>query len=434
MGFSTLKLIQLLDRTIFTPNTTSVILAHNRESVEKLFRIIQFAFQFFGEDYGIPKPEVKYDNKNELFFADTGSTIYVALEIRGNTVQNLHVSELAFMDDAENRMIATFASVSPDGNITIETTPNGIGNYFFDFYSTATERGFRPHFFPWFFSDEYRTAMRPDIVFTQEERAFQKRYHLDEEQLLWYKFQKALYKDKFAQEFASNSTECFLSSGANVFEVSKLQEIETVEPQFEYLGGKVWQKPIYGEEYVVGVDPSLAVGRDECAIDVIRVSTGEQVFHHSGQIPMLNLIELVDSIALWYNDALIVPEVNNNGVAVLSGLIEKKRRIYKRRKFGTIKSKVEEKFGWLTTEKSKALLISGLVRALYEEEITINNYKTITQMISYLYDENGHANAAQGKKDDCVMSLMLAWQGVLEKTRNTKFGDKKAYDAFNYGS
>lgn len=432
MGISTVKLLQLLDKTLFTPNTTSVILAHDRESVEKLFRVIQFAFEHFGEDYGIPKPEPKYDNKNELFFAETNSTIYVALQIRGNTVQNLHVSELAFMENAEDRMVATFASVSPDGNITIETTPNGIGNYFFDFYSTATERGFRPHFYPWFFSDEYRVKVPEGTEFSEEEKAYQKRYKIDNEQLLWYRYQKALYKDKFAQEFASNATECFLSSGANVFEVAKLQEIETSEPIMKYLGGSVWEKPFYGEEYVIGVDPSLAVGRDECAIDVIRVSTGEQVFHHSGQIPMLSLVELVSQIAEWYNDAFIVPEVNNNGVALLQGLVERKKKVYKRRKFGTIKAKQEEKLGWLTTEKSKALLISGLIKALYEEEITIHNYKTITQMISYLYDENGHANAAQGKKDDCVMSLMLAWQGVLEKTRHTKIGEKKSYNSFSF--
>ena len=433
MGFSTLKLIQLLDRTIFTPNTSSCILAHNRESVEKLFRVIKFAYDFFGEDYGIPKPEAKYDNKNELFFADINSTIYVALEVRGNTIQNLHVSELAFMEDAESRMIATFASIPADGRITIETTPNGIGNYFFDFYSEAEERGFRPHFFPWFYSEEYQITAPLNTIFTPEEKAFQKRYNINNNQLLWYRHQKALYKDKFAQEFASNATECFLSSGSNVFEVTKLQEIETKKPIMEYMGGHVFAKPEYGHQYSLGVDPSLAVGRDECSVDVVDIDTGEQVFHYSGQMPLLSLVEFVDEVALWYNDAFIVPEVNNMGVALLQGLIEKKRKIYKRRKFGIIKSRqLEEKYGWFTTEKTKSEMIRCITKALYEDEITINNYKTIAQMISYLYDENGHANAAQGKKDDCVMSLMLAWQGVLEKTRSLTYSDAKAYETFSF--
>jgi hypothetical protein len=89
-GISTLKLIQLLDRTMFKANTTSVILAHKKEVVQKLFRIIKFAYDNYPSEY--PKPDAKYDNKNELYFAETNSTIYVTTDVRGDTIHNLHIS------------------------------------------------------------------------------------------------------------------------------------------------------------------------------------------------------------------------------------------------------------------------------------------------------------------------------------------------------
>ena len=45
MGMSTLFLLWHLDATLFTPNTTTAIIAHKRESLKKLFRIIKLAYE-----------------------------------------------------------------------------------------------------------------------------------------------------------------------------------------------------------------------------------------------------------------------------------------------------------------------------------------------------------------------------------------------------
>ncbi len=44
-GVSTFFLIYHLDRTLFTPNCTKVILAHRRDSLQMLFRIIKIAYE-----------------------------------------------------------------------------------------------------------------------------------------------------------------------------------------------------------------------------------------------------------------------------------------------------------------------------------------------------------------------------------------------------
>lgn len=400
----------LLDKTIFTPNTTSVIVAHDDKSVKKLFRIIRFAY----EQLDLPvKPEAKYDNRGELFFEETNSTIYVALSVRGDMVNHLHISELAFMQDAEDRMIATFAAVSPTGTISIESTAQGIGNYFYDFYTEAEERGFQPHFFPWFYADEYR-APSSGVTFTSEELAIQERYHLDNQQLAWYRNNKALYKAKFAQEFPSTPFEAFISTGSNVFDVSLLQDIKTSEPLFTDETGVYYATPIFGRRYAMGVDSSESVGKDEQAIDVIDVDTGEQVYHFSGQLPFNSFVERVIRIARLFN-AFIVPEANNHGYALIKALQEEHDlRIYVRRRYDLRKRQKENRVGWLTTGKTKPILVSALNAALHAGDIIVNNRKTVAQLLSFLYNGSG-MEAASGKKDDCVISLGLAWQGVLEE-------------------
>ena len=44
-GVSTFCLLYHLDRTLFTQNYTAVVLAHRRDSLKKLFRIIKIAYE-----------------------------------------------------------------------------------------------------------------------------------------------------------------------------------------------------------------------------------------------------------------------------------------------------------------------------------------------------------------------------------------------------
>lgn len=411
MGISTVCLLRLLDRTIWNANTTSVVLAHKKESVQKLFKIIRFAYDNYAKDEGLPKPKAKYDNKNELFFEEINSSIYVSTEVRGDTINNLHVSELAFMENAEDKMIATFAAVVPGGLITIESTANGIGDYFYDLYHEADERSFMTHFYPWYWADEYVMSAK-GIDFAPEEVEFQKQHDITDEQLAWWKNTKGLFKEKFPQEYPSTDSEAFLASGGNVFPIKEINKIEPNDPIIEsdYL---VWEHPQWGRRYCVGVDVSEGIGKDESAIDVINMHTGEQVWHWSGRCEIPLLAEKVEGVCKLYNDALVIPEANNHGYALIYMLKDRGINIYRREKLDGPVLKRTEKLGWQTNKRTKPLMIQAVINAIYEETIQINHKKTIGQMRTYIIDpDTGSMNAAVGKKDDCVISLLLAWQGV----------------------
>jgi hypothetical protein len=427
LGFSTLCLIRLLDKALFTPNTTCVIMAHKRDSVQKLFKIIKFAYDNYPTKY--PKAKAKYDTKNELDFDEINSRIYVATEVRGDTIDALHISEMAFMDEAEDKFIATVSAVTPTGSTTIESTANGIGDFFYDFYNTALERGFTPHFFPWMMASEYRMPAI-GVEFDDNDLKIKEKYALDDNQLSWYMHKRRQLGAKFQQEFPATAMEAFLSSGDNVFDSNLLDELNPKEPLVHHDNTFVWKHPEMGHRYCMGVDVSEGINRDESAIDIIDIETGEQVWHFSGRIAVPALAEKVEIYAKKYNNCYLIPEANNHGFSLIYLLQDKGLHIYKRERFDGPKVRRVDRLGWQTTRRTKPLMVHALKTALYEKDVKINHKKTIAQMKTFVNSpENGKMGAAHGKLDDCVISLCLAWQGVRIQPETKR----KAYDTFDFG-
>ncbi len=238
IGFSTLCLIDDLDETIWNRNFTACIIAHRREDVQKLFKIVQFAYDRMPGEW---KPKAEYYNRNELFFKEINSSIYVGTEARSDVVNRLHVSELAFIEQVEKKMAATFEAVPEDGRIVLETTPNGVGGYAYDAYQLAAgyksvEGGgicsTKAHFYTWFMHPEYMiplTSAEKRLVengdyLTDEEEAFQQAHNLNYSQMKWRKLKQGNLGDEFLEQYPEDDIECFLGSGQPYFSMHALKE------------------------------------------------------------------------------------------------------------------------------------------------------------------------------------------------------------------
>ena len=239
IGFSTLCLIDDLDETIWNRNYTSFIMAHRREDVQKLFQIVHFAFDSIPPEW---KQKTEYYNKNELFFKDRNSRIYVGTEARSDVVNRLHVSEVAFIEDAEKKMAASFEAVPEDGSIVLETTPNGIGGYFYDLYQVAAgytegRSEFKPHFYPWFKHPDYsvrltkteKAQVEEGNYLDDEEKEFRETHNLNYSQMKWRKLKKERLGDQFDEQYPEDNCSCFLGSGNPYFDMKKLKEQMAME-------------------------------------------------------------------------------------------------------------------------------------------------------------------------------------------------------------
>ncbi len=236
IGFSTLCLIDDLDEVIWHENYTAFIMAHKREDVQKLFQMVHFAYDNMPEEL---RPKADYYTRNELFFKDRNSRIYVGTEARSDVVNRLHVSEVAFVENVEKKMASSFEAVPQEGSIVLETTPNGVGGYFYDLYQHAAgyvdsgngKSEFKVHFYPWYKHPEYsvkltraeKAQVEAGNYLDEEEREFMETNNLNLSQMKWRKLKKARLGDEFDEQYPEDDISCFLGSGNPYFNLKKLQ-------------------------------------------------------------------------------------------------------------------------------------------------------------------------------------------------------------------
>ena len=166
-GVTTNEVIKQLDFTLWHKNINACILAHDRKGVEKIFRIPKLAYDRM-DPFIKPAIDRGGGSKYEMRFPGLNSKIYCDIESRGDTIHWLHISEAAFADP--NRIKATLETVPPNGRVTFETTPNGMGNHFYRMWIHKSQRTAKL-FFPWFYHGEYELPA-DQVKLTPEEDDF----------------------------------------------------------------------------------------------------------------------------------------------------------------------------------------------------------------------------------------------------------------------
>lgn len=426
LGFSTLGLIDLLDETIYHPNTTSAIVAHEKQKVVKLFEIVKRAYDNLPEDSRL-KPRVSIENRNELYFPDLGSKIFVTMDTRGETVHNLHVSELAFIAHADERLAATLESVPLGGRITYETTANGMANYAFEEW-TDEDSEYEKFFYNWMWDAKYRLPTDKGMdALLEEYRGLSvqygllsdapERYDLDEEQLAFYISKVRRHKKLVLQEYPFNDEEAFISSGLGVFNPVDLAKHEPLSAKIrKWQDCLIFEEPLQGFNYSIGVDSSEGLGGDNAVISVINAVTGFQAAEFATpHCPPDELASYVIEIGKYFNNGLIVPEINGSGISLIDHIKLSYYNIYKREVFDKRAQETREVLGWRTTGVTKPILIHDLEEAVREEYIQVNSKACLKEMRTFVRTtESGHQGyGAEGSnKDDRVIALGLAYQGI----------------------
>jgi len=424
LGFSTEKIIDYLDETVTNRNTTSAILAHKKEKVQTLFEIAKLAYKYLPARL---KQRVSFDNRNELQFPDINSKIYITTDTRAETVHNLHISELAFMRNAEDVLLAALESVpEKGGKISIESTANGMVGPMYDIWDDPHSE-FKKHFYNWMWDKEYRIetnktleqleseyrplaleyGLIPDIV---------KQLKIDKEQLAFYISKVRRHKVKVMQEYPCTAIEAFIASGRNVFSSAVINKHQPIPPIEKKWGDTlIWEKPLKGFRYIVAVDTSEGLGLDNAVIEVFNAYTGNQAAEFvNSYVPPDELAHYALNIAKWYNHALIIPEINGSGISFLDKIKNVYANIYRRETFDKRSKKLKRTLGWRTTATTKPKLVDDLEEAMRSKDIQINSRETIKECKTFVRttEPGKQGFGAEGnKKDDRVIGCGLAVQG-----------------------
>lgn len=170
----------------------------------------------------------------------------------------------------------------------------------------------------------------------------------------------------------------------------------------------IWQEPQEGVPYVIGGDTS-GEGSDWFVGQGINNATGEQVCTLRHQFDEDLYANQMYCLGRYYNNALLAIEVNfsTHPVRVLEELGYPKQ--YVRQAEDRYTHKPMEAFGYKTTKLTRPSAIARLVSIVREHSEWIMDETTLGEMLTFVRNEKGRAEAQNGAHDDCVMALAIAY-------------------------
>jgi hypothetical protein len=244
------------------------ILTHEDKATNNLFAMAKRYHEHCLPDL---KPSTKSESTKILNFSalDSGYGVGTAGTKgvgRSSTNQYFHGSEVAFWQHADTHATGVIQGVPliDDSEIFLESTANGMGNYFHTQWQLA-ERGESDYiavFLPWYWQKEYTLPCDDTFDLTSDEfdlLGLYKKDGMTAEHLAWRRMKTMEFAAagddgayKFKQEYPMNAAEAFQTSG----------EESLINPSYVLTARK--QEYAMAGPHIVGCDPAR-FGKDRTA-------------------------------------------------------------------------------------------------------------------------------------------------------------------------
>lgn len=375
--------------------------------------------------------------------------------VRGGDYAMAHLSETAFWPSTprhtpEQFIRAICGSVPrvPLSMVVIESTANGVGNYFHTEW-TRSRSGLSdkaPVFVPWHEIEIYRSAVTDPAALIGSLTAYERelwdtgtgadgRPVITLEMLQWFHDKAREYPslEQMQAEFPSTDTEAFNTSANNVFHSEHIERLRqgcsdprrrcevtrsgafSPDPRGRLA---IWAEPARYGEYVVAVDVG---GRsrtsDYSVIAVLSVEDRPRVVAQwRGHIDHDLLVETAAAIAEAYNDALLIVESNtleseadtsgDPSLFLLNRLAMRYTNLYYREPSPLTGG--ARRPGFHTNRATKAMIISGLIEAVRDGLYIESDTEACNELATYEQLPNGNFAAAPGRHDDILITRAIA--------------------------
>ena len=380
-------------------------------------------------------------------------------DVRGYAIAMAHLTEVAYWRDSPMlspddvmRSVNGTVGLVEDSVVVLESTANGMGNYFHTEWlrASAGKSDKTPVFVPWHEIEIYRSPVRDLAALWQAMDPYERQLWDDGltlEQIQWYhdKRHEASSHAAMMAEFPTTATEAFACSGFSVFNLESLERLrEWCRPPLD-VGDvaadycslrnihfvhdpvglfKVWSFPQPDQRYLVAVDVG---GRsDKADYSVVAVMRVTDVEHHPpevvaqwhGHTDRDLLAWKAAQIAEYYRHALLVVESNTYethcndpgaGSFVLDVLRGANVNLYVR-DTGHV--------GFHTDRSNKYGMIQYLIGAVRDLTYVERDSCAVDEMAVYESRSNGSYAARRGHHDDILMTRAIAlWVLKMEPGR-----------------
>jgi hypothetical protein len=251
------------------------------------------------------KTSITFDNGTKLIISATTPDAF-----RGWPMNIIICDEFAFVPShqAEEFWASNYPTISSstESKVIIISTPNGMFNIFHRLWVGAETEG------------EEGNAFVPQKVLWNEIPGRTKE---------WAKEQiKALGIHGFNQEFGCK----FLGSTNTVINPETLRTLlsSSVDPVWYDLKDRLrlWEKPLDGAQYVLGVDPAKGTGEHFSTIQIFKINSKTPVdmtqvaTFEDNLTDVYDFSQIIHRLSIYYNNGWILCENNGEGSAVVSQL------------------------------------------------------------------------------------------------------------------
>jgi hypothetical protein len=427
-GISYYYIARWVAKCLSQRNRRCVMVSHSAKATQ-LF--LDRAHYILNHLRGGVEADLKYSSRNELHFRKTDSVLYIGTAGSdnvgvGDTITDLHCSEVSSWDDPAPLLKGLFNAVPPDGEIAVESTGKGQGNWFHRTVLRAANGAsrYKLHFFSWIDAEEYTYELdneeRADLLANLDEELEEPQLYKNKvltlEQIAWRrdKLEEMDYDlQAFKEQYPITLDECFQGTGGSYFNRinfvnSPMWRLHPTIPNFWVLG----DHPKRGKSYVGGLDSGGGTGRDNSTLELICIDDMEQVGEWASNRFEPHIFgEKMVPILYLFNKAYINIERNNHGILTIKTLLD----LYKLSRIHMTRPPLKEikEYGKIAdygtyTSVGNRLQVLGSLRELAVKELTIHSPLLKGEMDSFVEKDSGKVEAQEGCFDDRVMAAAHA--------------------------
>lgn len=453
----------------FNKQANAMSIAHLRESTQEIFHIVKRYQQNLPQAISEVAParlvgnSVRWNHGARYQIQTQGSTDAA----RGSTWDFLHLSEVALWhkrrrttsdEDALQAQLAAVADVAGT-YVFMESTANGASGAFYTRFwqSYKNEPGniYQHVFFGW--QDHDRYILPENITDTRLDKRMRKA-HAAEDDMLFYRLATELGYDelwakraiefelppervkwaiqtlrtkfggditRFDTEYPLSPQVAFTSSARSPFDQQAIQdridELLALKPlnggvlfneDFTLQPGRdawqIYEEPVEGHEYIVTVDTAHGVeDGDFSCIEVIDRNERVQVAEFYSRVPPDIVAAQAVIAGNFYNSALLVPEIDGPGMAVIKDLLDRDyQNLYVR---NINAANWTQRYGFRTQAKDKRdSAIAALAKAIRLGSHTFNSLRLLNECKVFIETAARRCEAMPGEHDDAVMAMAIA--------------------------
>ena len=393
-GKSTTLVSYILYYVLFNSNMNVAILANKASTARDILGRLQLAYENLPKwlQQGVMswnKGSLDLENGSRVVASSTSSSA-----VRGGSYNMIFLDEFAFVPNtvAEDFFSSVYPTISSGKStkVIIVSTPNGM-NLFYKLWVDAENKRNSYNIIDVHWSE----VPGRDAKWREETIA-----NTSEEQ--------------FRREF-----ECeFLGSANTLIAPAKIKSMAFQNVMKTSAGLDMYEKPVKGNTYIIIADVSRGTNNDYSAFVVFDVTTVPYKIvakYRNNEIKPLLFPNIIHDVALAYNQAYTLVEVNDIGEQVATALqfdLEYENLIMAsmRGRAGQIVgggfSGGKAQLGVRTTKAVKKMGCSNLKQIVETDKLIINDYDLIKEFSTFILKGQSY-EAEDGHTDDLVMCCVL---------------------------